>query len=85
MEVKLLLWFIIILVGLILFSLGLCKYILSLFSEMRKDYNKIIDLCEEENKLRKQIINNYEELTKNYKEQIDNYEKYFRKEGKEVY
>lgn len=85
MEVKLLLWFIVILVGFILLLIGLCRYTLNLFIEMRKDYNKIIDLCEEENKLREQIINNYEELTKNYKEQIDNYEKYFRKESKEVY
>lgn len=82
---SILLWFIVILIGLNLFSLGLCRYTLNLFIEMKKDYNKIIDLCEEENKLREQIINNYEELTKNYKEQIDNYEKYFRKESKEIY
>lgn len=61
---NILLWFIVILIGLNLFSLGLCRYTLNLFIEMKKDYNKIIDLCEEENKLREQIINNYEELTK---------------------
>lgn len=82
---NILLWFIVILVGFVLLLIGLCRYTLNLFIEMRKDYNKIIDLCEEENKLREQIINNYEELTKNYKEQIDNYEKYFRKESKEIY
>lgn len=82
---NILLWFIVILIGLNLFSLGLCKYILSLFSEMRKDYNKVIEINEEKDKLQEQIINNYEELTKNYKEQIDNYEKYFRKESKEIY
>ena len=82
---NILLWFIVILVGLILFSLGLCKYILSLFSEMRKDYNNIIGLCEEQNKLREQIINNYEELIKNYEERINLYEEHFRKESKEVY
>lgn len=82
---NILLWFIVILIGLNLFSLGLCKYILSLFSEMRKDYNKVIEINEEKDKLQEQIINNYEELTKNYKEQIDNYEEYFRKESKEIY
>ena len=61
---NIILWFIVILIGLNLFSLGLCRYTLNLFIEMKKDYNKIIDLCEEENKLREQIINNYEELTK---------------------
>ena len=46
---NILLWFIVILIGLNLFSLGLCRYTLNLFIEMKKDYNKIIDLCEEEN------------------------------------
>ena len=48
---SILLWFIVILIGLNLFSLGLCKYILSLFSEMRKDYNKIIEINEENDKI----------------------------------
>lgn len=68
---NILLWFIVILIGLNLFSLGLCKYILSLFSEMRKDYNKIIEI--------------YEKMIKNCEERINLYEEYFRKESKEIY
>ena len=68
---SILLWFIVILIGLNLFSLGLCKYILSLFSEMRKDYNKIIEI--------------YEKMIKNCEERINLYEEYFRKKSKEIY
>lgn len=85
MEVKLLLWFIVILVGLILFSLGLCRYILGQFSEMRKDYNKIIEINEEKDKLQEQLRENYEKMIKNCEERINLYEEYFRKESKEVY
>lgn len=68
---SILLWFIVILIGLNLFSLGLCKYILNLFSEMRKDYNKIIEI--------------YEKMIKNCEERINLYEEYFRKKSKEIY
>jgi hypothetical protein len=60
---SILLWFIVILIGLNLFSLGLCKYTLSLFSEMRKDYNKIIENCEER-------INLYEEYFRKKSKEI---------------
>lgn len=81
---NILLWFIVILIGLNLFSLGLCKYILSLFSEMRKDYNKIIEINEENDKLQEQLKENYEKMIKNCEERINLYEEYFRKKSKEI-
>ena len=82
---NILLWFIVILIGLILFSLGLCRYILSLFSEMRKDYNKIIEINEEKDKLQEQLKENYEKMIKDCEERINLYEEHFRKESKEIY
>lgn len=85
MEVKLLLWFIVILVGFVLLLIGLCRYTLNLFIEMRKDYNKIIEIDEEKDKLQEQLKENYEKMIKNCEERINLYEKYFREESKEVY
>lgn len=81
----LLIWFILILVGINLLLVALCKNVLNLFVEMRKDYNKIIEISGEKDELQEQLRKNYEEMIKNCEERIELYEKHFREESKEVY
>ena len=52
---------------------------------MGKDYNKIIEINEEKDKLQEQLKENYEKMIKKYEERINLYEEYFRKESKEIY